>query len=381
MGFLKKVFFVFLLTSLIPACRLSLIRLDVKYDKTPYSLFGGTNERKFFIDQEISLEVKEKWTGSINGSFNNSSVTVFDSYIFVNDLSGRIAVFEINTGKRSGELKEEDAVFTAPVIKDFWVIFASIVKGKNLSHLLFYDYNAGQVKHLTEIKGRVTNQLLLDKDGAILITEDGDLMKYDFAGNSVWITKTNSTVHSNPAMSRGIIVFGTDEGEIIGADKDSGKILYREKIGSPVMGGVTISGIKCYFGNDEGILYCTSLQNGAVDWKYDTKARIIMNPAAGEGNVIVGNLAGDLFKLDAEDGALIWKTETKGSLNASPLVTRNIILVPDLFERLHFVDRENGEILKSITVEGRMKLSPVIQKNLLFVGFDRGKMRAYEFVD
>lgn len=381
MGLLKKAFSVLLLLIFIPACRLSLIRLDVKYDKTPYSLFGGTNERVFFVDREIGYKVKEKWTSSINGSFNNSSVTVFNSYVFVNDLSGRIAVFEINTGERSGELKNEDAVFTAPVIKDFWVIFASVAKGENLTHLVFYNYNTGKEKHSIEIKGRVTNQLLLDKNGIILITERGELMKYDFAGSKVWITKTNSTVHSNPAMGSGIISFGTDEGELIGADNDNGKILYREKIDGPIMGGVTISGNKCYFGNDEGTLFCTSLKNGGVYWKYDTNARILMNPAAGEGVVIVGNLAGDIFKLDAESGALIWKTETKGSLNASPLVTKNIILVPDLFEKLHFVDRESGEILNTITVEGRMKLSPVIQKDILFVGFDRGKLRGYEFVN
>jgi len=61
-------------------------------------------------------------------------------------------------------------------------------------------------------------------------------------------------------------------------------------------------------------------------------------------------------------------------------VTENLIILPDVLYEIHFLDKQSGNLIKSIPLDGRAKLSPVIHKNILFIGFDDGVIRAYEFV-
>jgi outer membrane protein assembly factor BamB len=106
-----------------------------------------------------------------------------------------------------------------------------------------------------------------------------------------------------------------------------------------------------------------------------------MNPTVDENNVYVGNLAGVFFSLDKNSGDKNWSTSFSGVLNSTPLITNNLIILPDVLFSLHFLDKETGKVIKSIPLEGRAKLSPVIHKNILFIGFDDGIIRAYEFVN
>jgi hypothetical protein len=77
---------------------------------------------------------------------------------------------------------------------------------------------------------------------------------------------------------------------------------------------------------------------------------------------------------------LNWQTEFEGVLNSTPMLTNNLIILPDVLFSFHIVEKENGKILRTIPLDGRAKLSPVYSHNLLFIGFDDGILRAYEFV-
>jgi outer membrane protein assembly factor BamB len=106
-----------------------------------------------------------------------------------------------------------------------------------------------------------------------------------------------------------------------------------------------------------------------------------MNPAIDDKNVYFGNLEGEFFSLNKSDGKQNWKIKFPGLLNATPLITENMILLPDILFAVHMIDKNDGKILKSISFEGRAKLTPVIHNNVLFLGFDDGVIRAYEFID
>ena len=105
-----------------------------------------------------------------------------------------------------------------------------------------------------------------------------------------------------------------------------------------------------------------------------------MEPALDGQNLYVGNLQGNFFSVNKTTGNENWRTDFQGILNVTPLVTENLIILPNVLFAFHFLDKHTGDILKSIPLDGRAKLSPVIHKNILFIGFDDGVIRAYEFV-
>ena len=106
-----------------------------------------------------------------------------------------------------------------------------------------------------------------------------------------------------------------------------------------------------------------------------------MTPAVDSENVYVGNLQGNFYSINKKTGNKNWQTNFGSVLNSTPLVTNNKIILPDVLFAVHLLNKSNGEIIKSIELEGRAKLSPVYYRNLLFIGYDAGIIRAYEFID
>lgn len=363
------------------ACAPSVINLNIKKGLSSYEQFGKTGSREFIYNGSISDSIKLIWESEINGSFPNSSITAYDNYIFINDLSGRIYCFDFTNGKRMGLLKFSGAVYTTPVISNTTIIFALAQPDKMRSLLYYYDFNSGKNLYEKEIPGLVLTEIIKVEDGVIFNTENGKVFKYSFSGDMIWEYDTGSPTHCSPALGNKRIIFGNNSGEVIVLNSESGSLILRNKIGDPFFGGAAIDGNRAYIGNDNGFIYAINLMNGNIEWEYDTGFRIKMVPVINHNSIVIGNLKGKIFSLSKDSGELNWKTDTKGVLNSSPLVADNLILISDLNEKYHFIDFFSGEIKKSIELDGRGKLSPVIYNDLLFIGYDNGIIRAYEFVN
>ncbi len=344
-------------------------------------MFGEVPGRKFYTPHSFGDSLKLKWESEINGSFSNSSVTCYDSLIFVNDLSGRVFAFYLTNGKEVGELKYKGAVYTSPLIYKHNIIFAVSSKDEDQSELIYYDFSNGNVVSDKKIKGRVLTEMLETNDGIIFNTDIGIIFKFGLDGNKVWEYKDKKYIHSSPAFGKNIAAFGNDDGEIVALSAITGKLIYSKKIGPPFLGGTCISGDAVFIGNDKGDIYSIKLEDGKINWSFSTGSKILMTPAVNDDEVIIGNLNGDLFSLNKENGKLNWKTSTDGVLNATPLLSKNLIFLPDFNEKLHLINIQNGNIEKTFKFEGRVKLTPVYYFNLLFIGYDNGILRAYEILD
>lgn len=382
MGFLKyKIFFVLILL-IVSGCGKSLIKYASKPDEDPYRMFGRIPSREFYVPLEISDSLNLKWESEAYGSFPNSSVSVYDELVFINDLAGRIFCFRFLDGKETGKLKYPGgSVFSTPVVSKSKLIFPVALEKDNLTNLIIYDYQAGKETESIEIPGRVITQMIAEDEDILFTTETGTAYRYNSAGRKIWETKTLKSSRCSPAMSHNLFIFGNDDGEVIALNSITGDSVYIRKIGGQFFSGITISDNVIYVGNENGNLYALNLKDGRLLWLFNTGSRILMNPAADEENIFVGNLGGTLFSINKNNGGLNWEKDFNGILNAAPLVTRNYLIVPDVLFALHLVDKTNGETIKSIPLEGRAKLSPVIHKNVLFIGYDDGVIRAYEFVD
>ena len=124
---MKKIIII-LSFSLIVGCSSSYIKVPVPKSENSYDMFGKTGKREFYIAQSIGDSLIKKWEAETNGSFPNSSITVYDSLVFINDLSGRVYCIGLNTGKTLGQLKNKGAVYTSPVIDNSTLIFAQFLE-------------------------------------------------------------------------------------------------------------------------------------------------------------------------------------------------------------------------------------------------------------
>ncbi len=380
MGLLRKNILLFTAAVLISGCGKSLIEISTKLDDNSYPMFGMIPSRNFYIPVTVTDSLKLKWESSGHGGYANTSVTIYDEYVFTSDLSGRIFVYNITDGDQVGMLKSKGAIYTSPLVYRSKVIYGVAKQNYDLTELIYYDYRKGKELVNEEIYGRLLSEMIGLEDGIIFLTENGRVNRYDLFGSLIWKTETGITAHCSPSLKNGVIIFGNDNGEIIGVNKDDGGIIYRKQYDGIFTGTPAIDDSMAYLGNNNGNIYAVELENGNKIWQFDTDFRVLMSPAFDNKNIFVGNLSGDLFSLNKYNGRLKWKKHFKGLFNSTPLLTENRIIISNLFLSFYIIDKSNGELKKSFILEGRAKLSPVYFKGLLFIGFDTGVLRAYEFI-
>ena len=367
---------------MLAGCARSVIKYAAKLDEDPYQMFGRIPSREFYLPVNISDSLVLKWESDMYGSFPNSSVSIYDDLVFINDLAGRIFCYQFEDGKQVGKLKySHGSVYSTPIPYRGKVIFPVAEEKENLTELIIYDYQEGKELNAIEMPGRVLTQMISIDDDILFTTEIGSAQRYNTSGKKIWETHTRKPTRCSPAMTNNLFFFGNDDGEIIALSATTGDSVYVKKVGGSFNSSLSISNNIIYVGNENGNIYAIDSQDGEIIWKYDTGSRIIMNPAVDEKNVYVGNLAGRFYSLIKNNGEENWRTDFSSVLNTTPLVTNNLIILPDVLFSLYFLEKQTGEIIKSIPLEGRAKLSPVIHKNILFIGFDDGIIRAYEFIN
>ena len=345
-------------------------------------MFGRIPSREFYMPIETSDSLNIKWESEAYGSFPNSSVSVYDELVFINDLAGRIFCYRLEDGKEIGKLKySSGSVFSTPIVFKSKIIFPVALEKDNITELIIYNYLEGKELEAIEIPGRVLTQMISEDEDVLFTTDNGTAYRYNATGKKIWETQTRKSTICSPAMSDDLFIIGNNDGEIIALNSNTGDSVYVEKVGGQFFSGITISDNKIYAGNENGNVYALNLQDGELQWEFETGARISMNPAIDEENIFIGNLKGSLYSINKNNGELNWEKDFNGILNITPLVTKNYIILPDVLFAFHLVDKTTGDIIKSIPLEGRAKLSPVIHKNILFIGYDDGVIRAYEFVN
>jgi len=381
MGLLKyKIFSLFVLL-VISGCARSVIKYSTKLDDNPYQMYGKNPSREFYLPINVSDSLSLIWESEVNGGFPNSSVSVYDDLVFINDLSGRIFCFDIESGEKIGSLKYSGgSVYSTPIAFRSQVIFPVAQDKDNLTDLIIYDYSQGKEIEDIELPGRVLTQMIAVDDEVLFTSEVGIAYRFSAMGKKIWETHTRVPTRSSPVLVNNLFIFGNDKGEIIALDASSGDSVYVKKIGGHFFSGLTISENTIYAGNDNCSVYAINVDNGELIWQFDTGFRIKMEPAIDDRNVYIGNLKGNFFSLNKLNGIENWRTEFTGILNVTPLITENSIILPNVLFVLYLLDKQTGSVLKSIPLEGRAKLSPVIHKNTLFIGFDDGIIRAYEFI-
>ncbi len=381
MGFLKKYFYIiFILTIFLEGCLPSVIKLDIKPDPISYPMFGKVPYRDFYIPVSIGDSLKLKWEKDINGGITNSTVTIYDSYIFINDLSGWITCLDFNTGKQLGQLKDKGAIFSSPIVDNNILIYTISLNNENYSLLNFYNLRTGEPIFNIKIKDKILSELIKTKDGVIFNTINGNVYKYNINGSKVWEAETKAHMHCSPAMNDNTIIIGNDDGEVIALNAYNGDLIFRKKIGYIFTSNISISDSTAFLGDKNGVLFAVDLKNGTVKWKVETGSEIISTPVFKDNYVYAGNLGGRFYAIDIDNGKINWQNEINGVINATPLLANNYLIIPNLDGELDFVETKTGKVAKRFILPSHARLTPLYFRNTLFIGYDNGILGAYEIV-
>ena len=381
MGLLRFIIYIPIIASfIVTACTNPIALKDARLNDVGMMTYGLNEQRNFHINENINVDgIEVLWKNETRGSFENFSVTVYDDFVFAPDLSGRVYVFDRETGKLSGYEENDGEMPVTVNIKNNKIFYFVNNSKETYFTLYIYNFKLGTLVEEIEIRGKCSNEPLQLSDGLVILTEEGRLLKFDFLGNKVWEYDSKEISISDPASKDNNIYWCTVDGNLISVNASSGKLNYKNEItANRIEAGITIYENHGYVGDVEGTLYKIEMSKGLVRNEIILESRIKSNPAINDKKLFIGDMSGIIYSIDIEKMEIDWTTLVEGVINTSPLLFNNILVQPNLNRKVHFINVNNGNIEKELEYDLRVKMTPVFFNSILYIGVDRGTLFAYK---
>lgn len=188
-----------------------------------------------------------------------------------------------------------------------------------------------------------------------------------------WAFQTEGPVRSSPALSGGVIYFGSGDSHLYAVDVQAGREKWRFKTEGAVHSSPTVSGGIVYFTSRDECLYGVEALTGRQQLKYQTGELLpyqwgfdyyVSSPLVAQGVVCFGSGDGHLYAIDVQSKKAKWKFNAGSRVRSSPAMAGNTIYFGDTNGYFYAVDCETGEQQWRFATEGT-KFNPAD------FGFDR----------
>lgn len=170
------------------------------------------------------------------------------------------------------------------------------------------------------------------------------------SGKTNWTFNTGMRIVGSPAVSEGVVVFGSANYNIYGLDAKTGKELWHISTNQAVMGAATIENGIAYIGGGDGRMFAIDIHTGKIKWSFDElKNYVLTRPLVYNQKLYFGTWDTHFYALNLADGSLAWKWNNgNGNPKLSPAsvwpVAANgkiFITAPDRY--FTCLDAETGE--------------------------------------
>ena len=276
---------------------------DVLRQHNVQCVMGGHYHRNLLFDCDGIADVLNRSNLRGNDSINGYSIiTVTDSIRFHEKRIGMAAAhwlslpFEAKAYGKSNESLRPDFC----VNKEY----------KNV-HRLWHKALKGGIYSTPVTDGK---SLYIGDDVGVMYSLDKK------TGKTNWTFETGMRIVGSPAVSDGLVVFGSTNYNIYGLYAQTGKELWHITTQQAVMGAATIHEGVAYIGGGDGRMFAIDIQTGEVKWSFDElKNYVLTRPLVYRDKLYFGCWDTHLYALNLKDGSLAWKWNNgKGNPKLSP---------------------------------------------------------------
>ena len=197
-------------------------------------------------------------------------------------------------------------------------------------------------------------------------------------GRQLWKFKTGDFVDSSPAISSGMVYFGSYDDHLYALDAGSGQEKWKFKTGDGIWSPPAISGGVVYFGSYDNYLYALDAGSGQEKWKFKTGARVYSSPAISGGVVYFGSLDSHLYALDAGSGQEKWKFDAGSGFYSSPAISGGVVYFGSNDGHLYALDASSGQEKWKFKTGDGIWSSPAISGGVVYFGSTDGHLYAFK---
>ena len=108
-----------------------------------------------------------------------------------------------------------------------------------------------------------------------------------------------TVTQSSPAVNKGVIYFGSENGTFYALNANTGADLWSYATGGGVRSSPAVVDGVAFFGSDDGNVYALNARTGAKMWNYPVGAGVHSSPAVVNGVVYIGSSDCNAYALNA----------------------------------------------------------------------------------
>lgn len=330
-----------------------IIKGSVTVDPDGYPLvYTGSRDNYYRVISFQGKQPKQLWRMSAydfpqqwNDDWDSSGL-VIDDYLFVGGENSQFVIVKLNRGYgKGGKVKvNPKVVFNAPsfdsqLISDFGGTATSVENSVAIyKDTVYFGNSAGLVQgwDISGLKqGKDPKRVFRywtgdDTDASVVIDEDGflyigseyekgnarsravgQMMKLDprkKKNPQVWKINDQgglpSGVWGTPALYKDVVIFDTDGGKVLAADRKTGEVRWTKSLAGPTWQSPVVVDDVLLIGDCKGTMHAYDMSDTKVDppelWTKTVGGCIESTPAVWKGRIYFGTRSGTEFALGAK---------------------------------------------------------------------------------
>ncbi len=295
------------------------------------------------VEFEPSLEVRKAWSVDVGDGMGKQGLSMAPVYssgtIYTADYEGRLVAVDAESGRKTLDLKTEQAFSGGPG---------------------------------------------LDDDRIYMGTIDGRVIAYERAsGNELWNAQVSSEVLAPPASADGVVVVRCIDGRVFGLDAINGRRMWIYDHSVPLLtlrgnADLLVRAGVAFVGYDDGSVVSLRVRDGTVAWtqtivspegrtELDRLADIGQRMAFIASDLIVSSYKSRLVSLAADSGRMLWFKDISSVTGVQ--VDRTDLAISEKNGDLWMLDRRNGATQWKIDqLTNRDLTRPAFYGNYVVVG-------------
>ncbi len=187
-------------------------------------------------------------------------------------------------------------------------------------------------------------------------------------GKQLWKRRIGRLNASSPAYSKKrLYIVNLVPGHVVKLDARTGKMLWKRPLPGRAESSPVVVGRSLYFGCEDGNLYSLSTKNGNVRWTAGLGGPVKSAPAYYRGVLYVGDYGGYMNAVRARSGELVWQSDslgqgfgTSGAFYSTPAVAFGRVYAGNNDTRVYSFDRRDGTIAWTYSTGGYAYSGPAV---------------------
>ncbi|MHB1318845.1 MAG: outer membrane protein assembly factor BamB family protein, partial [Anaerolineae bacterium] len=176
-------------------------------------------------------------------------------------------------------------------------------------------------------------------------------------------------VYGEPAVSNGLMLFGSSEARLIALDAETGDPAWSFPVDSAVVGGVVAADGVAYLGTVSGNVYAVDLETQQSAWPapFATGDRVWSTPVVNGSQLYVASMDHLLYAIDRATGESVWSVDVGGAIQGDIALYDDMLLAGGVDRRLYAIDATSGaQIWKTEQLSGWVWGAPLLSGDAVY---------------